>query len=73
MRKSCLYRELYFTQFDPNQAGVKRSDDVSQGHGFSLSISHYRGFKVRDPLMIDRAGHTSTEELLKVLKGEEGP
>lgn len=58
---------------NPGQAGVKRSDGVSQGHEFFLFTPYHRGLKLRDPLMIDRAGHTSREELLKVLKEKEGP
>lgn len=40
----------------------QRSDDVGQGH---LSISHYKGFKLRDPLVIGRAGPTSEKNSLK--------
>lgn len=71
--KGVIFLQEFSLYPNPGQAGVKRSDDVSQGHGLSLSTSHYRGFKLRDPLVIDRAGHTSREELLKVLKGSEGP
>lgn len=68
--KGVIFLQEFSLYPNPGQAGVKRSDDVGQGH---LSISHYKGFKLRDPLVIDRAGHTSREKLLKVLKGKEGP
>lgn len=67
--KGVIFLQEFSLYPNPGQAGVKRSDDVGQGH---LSISHYKGFKLRDPLVID-AGPTSREELLKVLKGKEGP
>lgn len=68
--KGVIFLQEFSLYPNPGQAGVKRSDDVGQGH---LSISHYKGFKLRDPLVIDGAGPTSREELLKVLKGKEGP
>ena len=68
--KGVIFLQQFSLYQNSGQAGVKRSDDVGQGH---LSISYYKGFKLRDPLVIDRAGHTSGEELLKVLKGKEGP
>lgn len=71
--KGVVFLQVFSLYPNPGQAGVKRSDDVSRGHGFSLSISHYRGFKLRDPLVIDWAGHTPREELLTVLEGEETP
>lgn len=64
--KGVIFLQEFSLYPNPGQAGVKRSDDVGQGH---LSISHYKGFKFRDPLVIDRAGHTSREELLKVREG----